>query len=438
MSIDGEVLNSRTVASLCDMYVGEYMQPSSASRRDPLPLTLNALGACAGFAAQVAVWRGMVLSANRNPGDFLVYAAPKSNGILFFGEAINQFLFATTRDRLSFLSLAAGPLSNPSELPDIGELTTHVARSVGTDEFGRPRLPPAVELPELPRAALTRTWGKAIQILQGHPAVEWPALLGATAYDIVDANRTFLAPPVAVRILLEAAVPMSKLDPSTVEQSDVPAPSLTNWSMRALLPENTQAIMAEVRDAMPVMPARLSARVRAIREPRIAFLNLVGTRCEAIAAEDQAEIGTLFHGNVVAATSPVPICEVLFLYCGVERSGRIAGQGSLLRDLIAQSGASVAVVVSDVQSELFSDREFSKSLSRGANPAVNLVIVINRNGQAFAHFFKSLFADMWAGIPMPTAWVKLAPPGPQQPPDIPGSICLMEAGQVVFGTGRAW
>jgi hypothetical protein len=35
---------------------------------------------------------------------------------------------------------------------------------------------------------------------------------------------------------------------------------------------------------------------------------------------------------------------------------------------------------------------------------------------------------------MPMAWVKLAPQGPHQPPDIPGAICLMGAGHVTFGT----
>jgi len=49
---------------------------------------LNALGACAGFAAQVAVWRELVLPTKRNPGDFLVYVS-KSHDLFFFGEAIN-------------------------------------------------------------------------------------------------------------------------------------------------------------------------------------------------------------------------------------------------------------------------------------------------------------------------------------------------------------
>jgi hypothetical protein len=154
MSIDAEVLNSRPVDLLCGMYAAEYSSQSLASMRDPAPSMLNALGACAGFAAQVAVWRELVLPTSRNPGDFLVYVTMKSHEILFFGEAINQFLFSTMPDRLSFLSLAAGTLSNASELLDIGELAAHVARSVSTESFGRPRVPPVVDLPGLPLAQL--------------------------------------------------------------------------------------------------------------------------------------------------------------------------------------------------------------------------------------------------------------------------------------------
>jgi hypothetical protein len=129
---------------------------------------LNAVGACAGFAAQVAVWRELVLPRNKNPGEFLVYANTKSKETFFLGEAINQFLFATPPDRLSFLSVAGAALSSPSELLDIAELARHVGRSLGTEGFGRPRIPPSVDVPELPRNALTRTWGKVARILQTH------------------------------------------------------------------------------------------------------------------------------------------------------------------------------------------------------------------------------------------------------------------------------
>ena len=356
----------------------------------------------------------------------------------FFGEATNQFLFSTASDRVSFLSLAAAALSNASELLDIRELAAYVVRSLGTESFGRPRVLPSVDLPELPRVALRRTWGKATHILDGQPPVEWPAVLGAAAYAIVNSNRKYLAPPVALKILLEAALPMSKLNPATVKQSGIPAPSLTNWSMRAFRPENQQEILAEVRGAMPATPPKISGRAVVIDQPKVAFVNLSGTSCEAIAAADQAVMAGLFDGKVQSATAPVPACDVLFLYCACEPSGRIVGQALSLRDVIRESGASLAVIASEVRPELMADREFNKSLSRGNNPPVNLVITGNRNGEAFGLFFKSLFQLMWMGLPMPMAWVQLAPQGPHQRQHIPGTICVMEAGNVTFGRSRLW
>src|SRR5262245_26489946 len=92
MTIDSEVLNSKAVNSLCEMYASEYRSQSFATMRDPVPSMLNALGACAGFAAQVAAWRELVLPAQRNPGDFLFYTTPKSGGVLLFGDAANLII----------------------------------------------------------------------------------------------------------------------------------------------------------------------------------------------------------------------------------------------------------------------------------------------------------------------------------------------------------
>jgi hypothetical protein len=432
MSIDAEVLNSEPAHLLSSMYAEEYPHQSLLSERSPVPSMLNALGACAGFAAQVAVWRELILPTKRNPGEFFVYAITKSRETFFFGEAINLFLLSTMSDRVSFLSLAAEALSDVSELFDIGELASHVSRTLGTEGFGRPRVPPSVRVPEPPRGALTRTWSKAAHILRDSPAAEWPALLGAAAYNIVRANRKSLPPPLALRVLLEAAVPMSKLNPATVEQSGVPTPTLTEWSMRALRPQSTQEILAEVRGAMPVMPSETSTKERVIDEPRIAFLNLAGASCETIVATDRAEIGGVFHGKVEVAAMPVPSCDVLFVYCTFDPSGEIPGPQSTLRDLIGTSGASVAVIASEVRPEILWNRQFQKSLNRGTNPPVNLVITANRKGEAFGGFFKSLFELMWTGVPIGTAWTTLAAQMRQQPQNMPGSICLMEADQLMF------
>src|SRR6202035_3458070 len=103
---------------------------------------------------------------------------------------------------------------------------------------------------------------------------EWPALLGAAACKIIDANQRSLAPTIAVRIVLEAAVPMSKLNPETVEDSGIPAPSFANWSWRAVRPQDNDTIVAEVRRVMPAMPPKISAIPAVIDQPKVVFLNL--------------------------------------------------------------------------------------------------------------------------------------------------------------------
>jgi hypothetical protein len=432
MSIDQNVLNSEPVNLLGRMYADEYA--AQRGTPDQIPSMLNAIGACAGFAAQIAVWRELISPALRDPGDFLILATTKLNEHFLFGDAINLFLFATMADRLSFLSLAGGSLRNASELPDIGELARHVAASIGSDQFGRPRLPSGIDLPELPYAALTRTWKKAARTLQNcrdYRAGEWPALLGAVAKNLMDANPQ-LSPAGAVKILLEAAVPISKLDPAIVEHSGIPAPKFSNWSNRAVRPENHRKIVDEVRAAMPPMPPRILAR--AIADPIIGFANLAGERCEAIVSQDRASIGRLFPGRDRFTATSIPKCNILFLYCTLSPSGEVSGFATPLRDLIGISQAALAVIASELPADNLKNQEFVRSLARGDNAAVDLVITLNRNGEAFGRFFHSLFEMMLNGVSMPMAWVTLAPQGPYPPPDVAEMIFHMERGGAAFAS----
>jgi hypothetical protein len=170
-----------------------------------------------------------------------------------------------------------------------------------------------------------------------------------------------------------------------------------------------------------------------IDAPKIAFLNLAGAACAAIVAEDRQAIGELFEPNVQVTTVPVR-CDVLFVYCGFEPSGKVVGQTRSLRDLVRETEAQIVVIASEVPGDFIGNGQFSPALSKGDNPPVNLVITLNRNGEKFARFFRSLFELMWAGKSMPMAWVRLAPqaPGNPQQHDHPGTIFAAERGQVAF------
>ena len=131
MEITTQGLNSYPVNLAIGMFAVEY--------RKHLPSILTALGACAGFASQMAVWGELIEPNKRNPGDFVVSFQTTSGETFIFGESINLFLFATMPDRLSFASVAGALLGSTKNFPDITELLRHVSSTLGGESFGRPR-----------------------------------------------------------------------------------------------------------------------------------------------------------------------------------------------------------------------------------------------------------------------------------------------------------
>jgi hypothetical protein len=170
-----------------------------------------------------------------------------------------------------------------------------------------------------------------------------------------------------------------------------------------------------------------------IAKPSLAFVNLLGGAAKELMEKDHATLDGIFHDNIQITDRTLPKCNVLFLYCALEASGSIAGLSLSFRDLIKGAGAHIAVIASEIQPALLSNPEFSKGLSAKHDWPANIVLTVNRNGEHFGKFFHQLFSQMQAGVSMPMAWVQLAPQGPQQPRDIPGTICLMEAGHIAFG-----
>jgi len=171
-----------------------------------------------------------------------------------------------------------------------------------------------------------------------------------------------------------------------------------------------------------------------IADPALTFLNLAGDAGNDLMARDRATLEFVFNGNIQIANRNLPRCNVLFLYGALDASGRLAGNSFTFRDVIRGAGAHVAVLASELQPDLLSDPEFMKGLPGNGDWPANIVITLSRNGDHFGRFFHQLFSYMLAGTSMPLAWVKLAPQVREQRPDIPATICLMEAGHIAFGS----
>ena len=94
---------------------------------------LTVVGALGGYAAQQAIWEGMVKPAPPKEKAFTV-ARTTSGEEFYFGDAINMALASTGPKVASFWSLVAGGAQSAGarQLPDIAEIFKHCAETVGT------------------------------------------------------------------------------------------------------------------------------------------------------------------------------------------------------------------------------------------------------------------------------------------------------------------
>jgi hypothetical protein len=179
---------------------------------------LTAIGALAGYAAQQALWEGMV-----KPGKLAISEAFKvvetpSGATYFFGDTLDTILVSVEPKHVSVWKIVAGGAisGGGDHLPSVPDLLRHCAATAGTSAFGLPRLPDD-HLPSiLPRAAVERFWPGARLLLTLSDPLQWPLMMAHAAQKLMLAMKGSIAPDLAVKIVMEAAVPMSRVDPATV------------------------------------------------------------------------------------------------------------------------------------------------------------------------------------------------------------------------------
>ncbi len=163
-----------------------------------------------------------------------------------------------------------------------------------------------------------------------------------------------------------------------------------------------------------------------VPRPRLGFLNLVGANAEPAAAEDLKSFEALFGKPVAAAPGEIPACDVLFLYCELERAGTLRDRPQPLAELLRASRAKVAVVAWNNAGDAY------YAATKRGDVGCSLVQTTDRRGPRFGSFLKRVFAEMFAGTPMPAAWKKFAPEVPDTRADAPGAIFTPGTAAVAF------
>jgi hypothetical protein len=196
---------------------GNNVQPESA---------LCALGALAGYAAQQAIREAVVKPGKLALDQAFVVIETRSGDVFYFGDLLNAVIVSKdggqngTRDKghASIWKIVSdgGYEAGAINLPDVIDMIKHCAATVGKEEFGIPRIAGAHLPLILPREAVSRFWPAVRRRLTCAEPMSWPLHLAMAARTLIVDLKDTIRPDIAVQIVMEAAVPMSKIDPMTL------------------------------------------------------------------------------------------------------------------------------------------------------------------------------------------------------------------------------
>jgi hypothetical protein len=171
---------------------------------------LCALGAIAGRACQASV-RAQSLAAGKEPDAPFRVIVGEDGRTYLSGDALVR---ALAEDRMSVWNLAAAAARHHGarSLPDLEEIFEYNARIVGTQKFGLPRLSPEHSVSGLPAEFAGRLWPavEGVVRMTGDPKL-WPIAAGLAVQEAIAATRDLVAPEIAVKIVMESAIPVSRM-----------------------------------------------------------------------------------------------------------------------------------------------------------------------------------------------------------------------------------
>lgn len=173
---------------------------------------LCALGALAGYACQASL-RADALAKGLPEQAYLSEVGTRDGKRFFFGDALNKPL---AESKLSVWNIAASAARQAgcATPPDLAEIFKHSSQVVGSPQFGVPRLPAGHPTGDLPINYVRAFWPALLpEVSKTCPTPDlWPVMFALAIAHAITAAKSTLDPCVALTIVMESAVPMSKID----------------------------------------------------------------------------------------------------------------------------------------------------------------------------------------------------------------------------------
>lgn len=173
---------------------------------------LTALGALAGYACQANLRAQALAKGMPETAPFQVVRT-KDGKQYFFGDPLNNALAGS---QYSVWGLVGGAAqhSGAKDFPDLNEMFQHTSTVLGGQQFGIPRVPDNRKAADTPINYLKAFWPTlfpTVKLFCPNP-VDWPILYSLAAQEAIYAGKESIDPGLAFRIVMESAIPMSKVD----------------------------------------------------------------------------------------------------------------------------------------------------------------------------------------------------------------------------------
>jgi hypothetical protein len=178
---------------------------------------LAVLGSLAGFCCVDSVLK-QAAALGRTTRELGIVDVEMADGDRYYlGNPINALLGENDR---SLWALVAGMVNHlgSQDYPNFAEIAGHVAGTLGKADFGVPRLPENHRPSDLPINYVRDLWPAILPHIERRvPLLEERVILfGLAIQNVIDMGKDVIEPALAGKLVMECAVPMSKLDPARV------------------------------------------------------------------------------------------------------------------------------------------------------------------------------------------------------------------------------
>lgn len=174
---------------------------------------LAIIGSLAGYSCHAACREELVASAKMTEKEAFKIVSCKDGKNYYFGDLPNKPL---AEDKYSIWSLVAGTTQHlGGELYDIKSTFSNSIGAMGSEYFGIPQVPDQHKPNDTPLNYVKSLWPALLPIIDKFCArpMERPILLGLVAQKAIEMSKEVIPPAVAAKLVMECAVPMSKIGP---------------------------------------------------------------------------------------------------------------------------------------------------------------------------------------------------------------------------------